>query len=77
MNKDIPNSEPELITGSCGIGGCPAIYRSSEGTFFVVGKAVSSTSLPAEKVSAGEQVVEIPEALVFALASCVAEKLRG
>ena len=54
----------------CFIGACPAIFETDRGTYLVIGKKVVTqdrASLPLGRVSADEEVIEIPKALLTGL----------
>jgi hypothetical protein len=56
---------------NCWGGECPTIYKSDRGTFVVQGSLISANELNDVNIPSHEGVVEIPEALLRA----VAEKL--
>lgn len=56
---------------NCWGGDCPTIYESDRGTFVVQGSLIAANELDGVNVPPHEGVVEIPEALLRA----VAEKL--
>jgi hypothetical protein len=62
--KDPKDAELRLIGTACGIGSCPAVYRTNRGTLIIQGTTVTADeagiSLPA-----GESLVEIPEELLL------------
>lgn len=47
------------IAGTCNDGPCPTIYRTGHGTLAVQGDTLAGVGVPD-----GEQIVEIPEALL-------------
>lgn len=50
---------------SCGGGGCPAIFETDKGTFFVVGRRLSGeekTGLPMDRI---EDALEVPRELLL------------
>jgi hypothetical protein len=52
-----------LIASSCGAGSCPAVYRTSTGTFVIQGFAVDAEGIGVE-LAEGELLVEIPAGLL-------------
>ncbi len=54
---------------NCWGGECPTIYESDRGTFVVQGSLISANDLTGLKIPANEGVVEIPEALLRAVAA--------
>lgn len=47
------------IAGACENGNCPTVYRTARGSFAVQGATLAGVPVPD-----GEQIVEIPEALL-------------
>jgi len=55
---------------SCGVGACPAVFRTDQGTFLLVGRALTSSEIARlipGRVSVNERAVEIPEELARTL----------
>jgi hypothetical protein len=54
---------------SCGIGACPAIFKTAEGRYVVIGKRLPADASPdlAGRIAPGEAAVEIPAGLMRAL----------
>lgn len=59
---------------NCYGGDCPTIYESDRGTFVVQGSLLSANELNDINIPAHEGVVEIPEALLRAVAERIATK---
>lgn len=55
------------ISASCGFGACPGVH-ASENSYYVIGRQLSEQEIKemglAEKVGAGEALVEIPKDLL-------------
>jgi hypothetical protein len=62
------------IGGNCYGGECPTIYESDRGTFVVQGSLISANELNDINIPAHEGVVEIPEALLRAVAERIVNK---
>jgi len=54
------------MTMKCGIGACPAIFETSNGTYLIVGRRVSTEVAEQFKsrVSPDEEIIEIPKGLL-------------
>ena len=51
--------------GRCGVGPCPAVFKTDRKTFIVIGAVPANDDLPSnirKKMGKGETAVEIPEA---------------
>jgi len=57
----------------CGGGGCPAVYETDQGTYFVVGRRLSATEKAKLSIDSIEDALEVPADLLVALA----DKLRS
>jgi hypothetical protein len=53
----------------CGIGACPAVFRSDQGTFVVIGRKIEASVFRSlsGRVGPDEAVIEIPEGLLIEL----------
>jgi hypothetical protein len=56
----------------CGGGGCPAVYETDQGTYFVVGRRLSKEEKAKLSIDSIEDALEVPADLLLALT----EKLR-
>ena len=48
----------------CGVGPCPAVFKTDRGTFIIVGSTLANDGLPLavrRKIGEGEVAVEVPE----------------
>lgn len=57
---------------SCGIGACPAIFKSNQGSYFLIGRKVNATEIGPDiinRVGSGETLIEIPETLLASFAN--------
>ena len=48
----------------CGIGACPAVFRTEAGAYVIVGNSVDRAELPPGQVGDGEFAIEIPKELI-------------
>ena len=49
---------------SCGLGACPAIFESEQGSFFLIGRKVDKAEVSQDilsRIGIGEVLIEIPE----------------
>ncbi len=54
----------------CPAGGCPAVYETERETYLIIGTKVDpEAALPPGKVGDGEEVIEVPAALIRGLES--------
>jgi hypothetical protein len=60
---DSPKPQLTFVTKVCGGGSCPTVYRTDRDTFVVQGYVVAPETAGVD-VPAGEQLVEIPMALL-------------
>jgi hypothetical protein len=60
------------IGSGCHGGHCPTVYRSDRGTFVVQGNLINPGEISDLTILSHEGVVEIPESLIQALASKIA-----
>jgi len=58
---------------SCGGGGCPAVYRTDEGVYFIIGRRLSRAEKAALPMDPIEEAVEVPTELVEMLTRKVQE----
>ncbi|WP_250036273.1 hypothetical protein [Paractinoplanes maris] len=61
----VQESAPQLtfVTKICGAGSCPTVYRTDRDTYVVQGYTVTAEATGLD-IPAGEQLVEIPAALL-------------
>lgn len=60
----LTNITPRTV--QCGIGACPAIFRTDQGTYVLVGKKVTNPEL-ATRVGKDEAAIEVPKFLLEGL----------
>jgi hypothetical protein len=63
-----------FIGTNCAAKHCPTVYKTDRGTFAVQGDLIDPTGLNGISIAPQEGIVEIPEALVRALANKLAER---
>ena len=72
--REIVTSHAAYSQGrSCGGGGCPAVYRTDEGVYFIIGRRLSTAEKAALPMGPIEEAVEVPTELIELLTRKVQE----
>jgi len=70
ISKLVHKSDAPYSNGlRCGGGGCPAVYETDQGTFFVVGRRLSAQEKANLAMDAIEDALEVPADLLQAIAN--------
>jgi hypothetical protein len=69
VSKLVQKSDAPYSNGlRCGGGGCPALYETSVGTYFVVGRRLTAEEKANLSIDAIEDALEVPADLVRSIA---------